>query len=56
MALEMHTFYVFAVGFYNSKPPIYKNKFLMNGLKIEPVFKETRHTSRNSQLIKNTYK
>ena len=36
MALEMHTFYVFAVGFYNSKPLIYKNKFLMNALKLSP--------------------
>ena len=55
IALDMHTFYVFAVGFYNSNPLIYRNKFLMNGLEIEPVFRETRHMSRNSQLIKNTY-
>jgi len=57
MALQIHIMlklYVFAAGFYNSKPLIYKNKLVMNGLEIEPVFKETRHISRNSQLITNT--
>ena len=53
MTLEMHIMlklYVFAVGFYNSKPLIDKIK-VMNGLEIGPVVKETRHTSGNSQLM-----